>query len=169
MGFLALGFLSGPGLSAFVVFGTLFVRPDTGFPCLRGLVVLGVGDAPAVIGLAWRSALLLRYPLGAACVTIGLGILFGVFLVLVAVIGVCFSLYRALVGLRWPLGPGSLLNGLCGPGGPVLPVSAGASVRECLLGDTGELCVRPFGAACLTSGFCAPSSPLVIAGSFRGR
>jgi len=28
--------------------------------------------------------------------------------------------------------------------------------------------MRPFGAACLASGFCAPSSPFVIAGSFGG-
>jgi len=81
-----------------------------------------------VLGLAWRSALLLRYPRRAVCVPIGLGVLFGIFLVFVAAVGVCFPLYRALIGLRWPLGPGCLLDGLCDPGGPVLPASAGASV-----------------------------------------
>ena len=107
-------------LGSCVPFESPFFKVGTGISRLLGLLVFETSGTPAVLGLSWSSTPLLRYPLRAGCVAIGLGVLFGFFLVFIAAVGACFSLYRALIGLLRPLGAGCLTSGLCGPKGPVL-------------------------------------------------
>ena len=105
-----------------------FFKVGTGISRLLGLLVFEVGSTPAVLDLSWSSTPLLRCPLRAGCVTSGLGDLFGFFLILIAAVGACFSLYRALIGLLRPLGAGCLTRGRCDPKGSILTVGVMAGV-----------------------------------------
>ena len=105
----------------------------TGWFALLGLLVFGTSGTPAVLGWSWSSTPLLRYPLRAACVTIGLGVLLAFFLVFIAAVGACFSLYRALIGLLRPFGAGCLTGGLCVPSGPFV-VAGSCGGGFCLVG-----------------------------------
>jgi len=95
------GALAGAGAAgAFVEASIVGATTLTGWFALLGLLVFGTSGTPAVLGWSWSSTPLLRYPLRAGCVAIGLGVLFGIFLVFIAAVRACFPLYRALIGLR---------------------------------------------------------------------